>query len=105
MAIAAVASATLLATFPRMRLSARTSPRCARRPGSHASIRLVGAVLAQQHDELAEGWRSPGLDVLAGAHLTTVPGSTPDSREVITEPQRARAASASTKIVIPALRR
>ena len=38
----------------------------------HASIiRLVGAVLAEQHDEWVEGHRYLGLDVLASAQTTT----------------------------------
>jgi transposase-like protein len=39
-------------------------------PDRDAIIRLVGAVLAEQHDEWAEGRRYLGLDVLARSRLT-----------------------------------
>ena len=44
-------------------------------PDRDSVTRLVGAVLAEQHDEWAEGRRYLGLDVLARAALV---GSTPD---------------------------
>ena len=42
-------------------------------PDRDALIRLVGAVLAEQHDEWAEGRRYLGLDVLARSRLSPVP--------------------------------
>jgi transposase-like protein len=48
-------------------------------PDRDAIIRLVGAVLAEQHDEWAEGRRYLGLDVLARSRLTLLPGDGTDS--------------------------
>ena len=45
-------------------------------PDRDSLIRLVGAVLAEQHDEWAEGRRYLGLDVLARSRITAVPDST-----------------------------
>ena len=43
-------------------------------PNREAIIRLVGAVLAEQTDEWAEGRRYLGLDILAKSRLNLVPG-------------------------------
>ena len=45
-------------------------------PGRDSLIRLVGAVLAEQHDEWAEGRRYLGLDVLSRSRITLAPGTT-----------------------------
>jgi putative transposase len=47
-------------------------------PDRDALIRLVGAVLAEQHDEWTEGRRYLGLDVLARSRMTVL---TPDGKE------------------------
>jgi len=47
-------------------------------PERDALIRLVGAVLAEQHDEWAESRRYLGLDVLSKSRLTT---NTPTEQE------------------------
>jgi putative transposase len=51
-------------------------------PGRDSLIRLVGAVLAEQHDEWTEGRRYLGLDILARSRTTLTPAATevtPDS--------------------------
>jgi transposase-like protein len=53
-------------------------------PARDALIRLVGAVLAEQHDEWTEGRRYLGLDILARSRLAIAPASsapevTPDT--------------------------
>ena len=45
-------------------------------PDRDALIRLVGAVLAEQHDEWTEGRRYLGLDVLARSRTALAPAST-----------------------------
>jgi transposase-like protein len=51
-------------------------------PDRSALIRLVGAVLAEQHDEWTEGRRYLGLDVLAKSRLTVIDGDTTSDEEV-----------------------
>jgi putative transposase len=45
-------------------------------PGRDSLIRLVGAVLAEQHDEWTEGRRYLGLDVLARSRIVQASAST-----------------------------
>jgi putative transposase len=45
-------------------------------PGRDSLIRLVSAVLAEQHDEWTEGRRYLGLDVLARSRIALAPAST-----------------------------
>ncbi|MBM9469669.1 IS256 family transposase [Nakamurella leprariae] len=52
-------------------------------PDRDSLIRLVGAVLAEQHDEWAEGRRYLGLDVLARCRLRPV-GDTADTNQEVT---------------------
>lgn len=52
-------------------------------PDRDALIRLVGAVLAEQHDEWAEGRRYLGPDVLVKARLTADSGSTTDTAKEV----------------------
>ena len=54
-------------------------------PDRDALIRLVGAVLAEQHDEWTEGRRYLGLDVLARCRLHPVDDANPD-KEVTSQP-------------------
>ena len=60
-------------------------------PSEQALIRLVGAVLAEQHDEWTEGRRYLGLDVLARSRMTIINTAT---TEAVTEPLTAAAISA-----------
>jgi transposase-like protein len=52
-------------------------------PNRDAITRLVGAVLAEQTDEWAEGRRYLGLDILAKSRLTLVPNT---DQEVTEQP-------------------
>jgi transposase-like protein len=51
-------------------------------PDRDALIRLVGAVLAEQHDEWTEGRRYLGLDVLTRSRMTVPTTHEPESPEV-----------------------
>jgi transposase-like protein len=51
-------------------------------PDRNSLIRLVGAVLAEQHDEWTEMRRYIGLDVLAKSRLTVIEQNTHDTEEV-----------------------
>jgi putative transposase len=51
-------------------------------PDRTALIRLVGAVLAEQHDEWTEQRRYIGLDILAKSRLTKITNETSTDQEV-----------------------
>lgn len=44
-------------------------------PDRSSAIRLIGAVLAEQHDDWAEGRRYLGLDVLARSRIALIEGN------------------------------
>ena len=52
-------------------------------PDRPAIIRLVGAVLAEQHDEWAEGRRYFGLDLLTRCRTATDPVPDTETEEVL----------------------
>ena len=51
-------------------------------PDRTALTRLVGAVLAEQHDEWTEQRRYLGLDILAKSRLTKITNQNPTDEEV-----------------------
>ena len=51
-------------------------------PDRGAIIRLVGSVLAEQHDEWAEGRRYLGLDILAKSRLTKINNDNPEQEAI-----------------------
>jgi putative transposase len=60
-------------------------------PDRDSLIRLVGAVLAEQHDEWCEGRRYLGLDVLARSRMSLL---AEQSTEEVNDPMTPQAISA-----------
>ena len=60
-------------------------------PDRNAAIRLIGAVLAEQHDDWAKGRRYLGLDFLARSRISQLAG---DTTEEVTDPMTPQAISA-----------
>jgi len=67
-------------------------------PNRDALVRLVGAVLAEQHDEWIEGRRYLGLEVLKRARVTAVPDPATAPEEVSTSDIPALSAQQLKKI-------
>ena len=55
-------------------------------PNRDAIIRLVGAVLAEQHDEWIEGRRYLGLEVLAKSRLALIATTDPQADQEVQTP-------------------
>ena len=55
-------------------------------PDRDALIRLIGAVLAEQHDEWTEGRRYLGLDVLNRSRLTVITDPDTGQNKEVTDP-------------------
>ena len=64
-------------------------------PARDSLIRLVGAVLAEQHDDWIEGRRYQGLDVLARSRLTLADAQT---EEDVKDPMTPQALTALSPI-------
>jgi putative transposase len=56
-------------------------------PDRNALVRLVGAVLAEQHDEWTEGRRYLGLDVLARSRMTVLTTTDPEEAPQASTPE------------------
>ncbi len=63
-------------------------------PDRNALVRLVGAVLAEQHDEWTEGRRYLGLDVLARSRVSLIQGANPDTQSEVNTSSTPEAISA-----------